>query len=978
MQKMDWKSFRNPPRENFPMVRWWWTGLDVNKEELIRELDDMVEGGFAGGEVQAFIRNDWKFDQNDQEMADRVHRYGTRYYFDLIRELMGEAKKRGLLLDITAGSGWPMGDTNVTPEGGMQTFIVGSAVVEGGSYQEVELPDASKAVDDLLGVGRSSFTNINGVIIQTMDYPRMKRDMKLMRVTIAKPVNGAGRFSRTAEKITYLDPETAMDVTGYVSDNKLCYKFPEGTWQVFAAYHGPSYQHVKSDSKQHQGRESLVFNHFADAAVEQYLDRHIGKGLNQGWDEFVGEDNPFRAFFADSFELIGPYFWTDNFLAEFRNRRGYDLSPYLPLLMTVEGGIAGKVKTGLNLNDENLDGSMVSCFDFADGIGERIRYDYQKTLAEIFIDYFMEQMNDWGHKHGVKSRVQCYGHVMDNMRAFGRCDIPETEQLASSGLIDFMKIASSSAILYNKPLVTCESLVWSHRDYMETPLKMKTASDRMMISGVGQMIYHGMPYLNNERYDWPGFFPWHNAHGTFVARNNPVWPWMKETNTAIARNQMIVQNGTPVIDVGVYVQNLSYESIRHKDLIEELSAGVLEGIDRPAELTPFPPRDFKSKWLIEFIKQRKVGTKLTEDGYDYCHINEECLINAVLENGVLTLGGARLRALVIPNSDWMEIGAARKIAQLQKAGFPVIFIDRLPETVPGFLNYEELSAELKCLLGNNDTIELDVLAETLEAVGISRGIAFTQDGAPALGMQHVHRAFENTDIYFIRSHTYGNREVTLTFPFENSCVKVLDPWTGSAAETEVKIGEGKTSITLPFVHYGSQLVAFAKDEKDLPETGCGCWLDAMKAVVSGTAICDLSKDWDLKAVSCIPQDNGRTVEKKIDAGDWADDPDLMYFSGTGTYAKTFVLENEPDAETVLDLGLVGDIACVTVNGEKLPDLLILPYAVKIGHLLKKGENTITVSVTTTLRNGLIGIDAFMGKPRQKSMSGIVGPVTLRK
>ena len=48
MNKLDWKSFQTPPQETFPMVRWWWTGLDVNKEELCRELDDMAEMGFAG------------------------------------------------------------------------------------------------------------------------------------------------------------------------------------------------------------------------------------------------------------------------------------------------------------------------------------------------------------------------------------------------------------------------------------------------------------------------------------------------------------------------------------------------------------------------------------------------------------------------------------------------------------------------------------------------------------------------------------------------------------------------------------------------------------------------------------------------------------------------------------------------------------------------------------------------------------------
>ena len=40
--------------------------------------------------------------------------------------------------------------------------------------------------------------------------------------------------------------------------------------------------------------------------------------------------------------------------------------------------------------------------------------------------------------------------------------------------------------------------MWPERDYMETPLKFKTGSDRLTICGVGQMIYHGMPYLSER------------------------------------------------------------------------------------------------------------------------------------------------------------------------------------------------------------------------------------------------------------------------------------------------------------------------------------------------------------------------------------------------------------------------------------------------------------------------------------------------
>ena len=95
MKTFDWNQLSEPGKKYRPMVRWWWTGLDVTEEELERELDDMDEAGFAGGEIQAFTRNDAKFDPTNREMAARVHRYATPYYFDLVRRLMEKARERG-------------------------------------------------------------------------------------------------------------------------------------------------------------------------------------------------------------------------------------------------------------------------------------------------------------------------------------------------------------------------------------------------------------------------------------------------------------------------------------------------------------------------------------------------------------------------------------------------------------------------------------------------------------------------------------------------------------------------------------------------------------------------------------------------------------------------------------------------------------------------------------------------------------------
>ena len=66
---------------------------------------------------------------------------------------------------------------------------------------------------------------------------------------------------------------------------------------------------------------------------------------------------------------------------------------------------------------------------------------------------------------------------------------------------DFLKLAGSAGLLFEKPIVTAESIVWNQRDYMTTPLKWKVAADRLFVSGINQMIYHGFPYQNLS--NWP-------------------------------------------------------------------------------------------------------------------------------------------------------------------------------------------------------------------------------------------------------------------------------------------------------------------------------------------------------------------------------------------------------------------------------------------------------------------------------------------
>ncbi len=75
------------------------------------------------------------------------------------------------------------------------------------------------------------------------------------------------------------------------------------------------------------GAEGFVLDHYDKAAVENTL-RAVGDPLLNAF----GEHPPY-AVFSDSLEVYGSD-WTPDFLEEFQKRRGYDLTPHLPALVS--------------------------------------------------------------------------------------------------------------------------------------------------------------------------------------------------------------------------------------------------------------------------------------------------------------------------------------------------------------------------------------------------------------------------------------------------------------------------------------------------------------------------------------------------------------------------------------------------------------------------------------------------------------------
>ncbi len=254
------------------MMRWWWFGIAVEKSEIRRELEQMKADGIGGVEL-AFV-----YPQVLDDPAKGLinEPFVSPSMLDQVRCAQSEARRLGLRVDVTLGSGWPYGGPATTLAQAAGKLRVAEIAIPPGaaSLPSVDLAEGESIVSIALVNGQPRHWDAGSA--QPLDSKRLP----------------PGDASRTA--------------------------------LVFIASH--TGQSVKRAAT---GAEGWVLDPFSKQAVARHLDA-VGAPLLSAF----GATPPY-AIFSDSLEAYGAD-WTPDLPAQFRGRRGYDLLPHLAEL--VAGG----------------------------------------------------------------------------------------------------------------------------------------------------------------------------------------------------------------------------------------------------------------------------------------------------------------------------------------------------------------------------------------------------------------------------------------------------------------------------------------------------------------------------------------------------------------------------------------------------------------------------------------------------------------
>lgn len=860
--------FKDPPSQYRPFVRWWWNGNCIEVGELQRELDVMKEAGIGGVEINPIAHPG-----GGNEMEYQCYDWLSPEWNERVKKTISMADDRNMIVDIIMGSGWPFGGEFLTED----QFIQGVGI----KMMELQGPEKIrfKVEDEWQTPGTGNTEN---------------------PYTPGTEVFFLQMLPHGAKGITELvDLMSEIDDQGYVE-----IEVPKGKHDLYIGTFQKAFRTVVHGAP---GSSGPVVNHYSEEDVRAYMDKFanvLGSVLGGELGDHI------RALFCDSIEMSGSNF-TDDLFEEFEKRRGYDLKPYVSLVYYAP--YKGYADT-LHYDPE-----------FIEDI-RRIRYDFNKTLVELFLERFTTTFDAWANEHGMKSRYQAYGlpwlaGILDGYRLV---DIPESNNWLYSiyddpkqhGYWIWNKYCSSAAHLSGARVISSEAMTNTGGVFRLTLDMIKQADDFNFISGINHSVLHGFNYSPPEA-GFPGWI----RYGAYFSDQNSWWPYFKHWTDYNSRLSAVFQNAEAVTDIAIMTPEA--------DIWKQ--AGLVRG--------PF----YNTPWYNHDLWEGFSRNGITAD-----YINEGVLQRARAENGKIISENAEYQMVIVSGAFSVEPATAKAIHQLAKEGVKFLFVDRLPSEAPSYHEKEINDRKVKDYMDEIrvlDNVNLISAPEGQDQItnwtstiagdyGISSNISLNPVNENIYAVKYK---FGDSDIlFFANQDERENHDFTVRFNRNGKTAWRWDPETGKKCIYPAA-DHGEINVDLKPLE--SLLIVLS--EKAEGEKSKIVYPDEK-------SIINIGNDWRL----IFKPVNGNQFE--ITTNDLfnfplSDDVNIATFAGKVTYETAFVLD-DTDWDFI-DLGIEKHISEVIINGRNLGTKWWGRhiYPVEKG-IFQKGSNKLEIIYTTTLAN----------------------------
>jgi hypothetical protein len=632
-----------------------------------------------------------------------------------------------------------------------------------------------------------------------------------------------------------------------------------------------------------------VLDPFSATAMPHYVQRFDSAFANF-------KDRP-RAMYNDSYEVYGAN-WTDDFLNEFKKRRGYDLQSQWAA--------------------------------FTDTTTALVKMDYHQTLSELLLENYAKKWTDWSRKQGFLTRYQAHGSPGNLLDLYEAADIPETESFGSSrfpikGLrvddqyeVDrfgtpnplAMKFASSTAHLAGKKLVSSESTTWLANHFKVALSQIKPQIDELFTAGINHVFYHGTTYTpENEPY--PG---WLFYASTNYGVHSHFWKHYPQLNHYIERCQTILQNSQTDDDLLVYfpIHDLWTTKARAGGGIHQLEVHHVD------------------KWLLK-LPFGQLSEWLWDNGFAFDFISDNQLQH------FKSLATKKYKTILVSAVTYMPEATLAQLNELSKSGVKVVFMEHLPTQPTGFYQQKERNATFQKMSRAWTSPQIFPNFQKLESLNLR------QETWAKEGLKYIRKVQNGKVVYFIANQDQKFSEGWITLATQAKSVSLYNPLTDKNTLLPLKTIGTKTQVYLKLLSGESCFLRLDANVGEARNNVGG---------VQNLADVPLQGNWKLEFLEGKPYLPKSTMLNKLSS--WASLSDsASYFSGTARYSLTFDVPKGFDTrkKAVLDLGDVREVADVTLNGQKIGTAWSLPFRLEIpANALKPTQNRIEIEVTNLSAN----------------------------
>lgn len=737
-----------------------------------------------------------------------------------------------------------------------------------------------------------------------------------------------------------IDPATILDLTDRLQpDGTLDWQVPAGDWTVLRFG-----RRSNGCSNRPAAHPVLGLDH--DKFSKELLEKHFSHFCQKLIDA-AGTGKPgsggLVALHLDSWEMNAQN-WSPTLLAEFKQRRGYDFTPWLPAL-------SGRVVVD-------------------QATTERALWDFRLTIQELMLENYVGHFRRLAHDRGLRFSIEPYGSNPTNDLDLGAladvpmCEFWSTKYDSSHSAIE----AASVAHTLGRPIVSSEAFT-GHRDEKgrHFPGSLKNQADWALAMGVNHFQIHTFVHKALGEQAAPGMTM--GLWGIRWDRGQTWWPMVGAFHRYLARSCHLLQQGTHVSDI-LYL--------------------TPEG----SPVTFLPP------------DSALAGSGVLPDkkGYSFDGCSPGILSRmTVAEDGRIGVPGAtQYRLLVLPRFKSMTPELLRTIIRLVESGATVVGYP--PEFSPGLTNHPDHDAEVRrlaetlwgtapyaaekrhgkgrvildagaaeFLAGNPEPTSVtnrqsiypdyDSTAALLKSMGVSKDF---QSPAP---LRFAHRSHSDAEIYYVSNPTAEKLETTADFRVSGSKPQLWHPITGEIRSLpQFEPLASGIRVPLRFEPHESYFVIFPKSASE-QAVNKGVNFPSMQTTAT------IDGPWQ---VSFDPKRGGPESTIFPDLTDWTRHPErgIQYYSGIACYRNTFDFERDPKdhANWFLDLGTVHDIARVRLNGKELGVVWCAPWRIEITSALKRGKNHLEIEVANRWSNRLLGDQQPPDKDARvlKWSSGLLG------